>query len=262
MVAATSGGHEGVFHKVARRAVAAGHTAHQGVGRKCDEVVGVGVEDGVDRAVAIDNNRQAVNGAAKVVAQGVGPVHKVVAGLGIGVQHHAVEVGHRVTALHIAGQGVGGQAVDGVLVHGEHGRQGGVAHGAHHQGVERAHQVGVIVIPALEGVAVLGHDGQGVAQEVLHRVGARHGTHRVAVALVVLHGEGYIIYIGVEVDGDDAVTAHQDGDRVAGDLITQSILNTQSNQTVGVAGDMVAGVGLGDDGDRAVGHDGVDCAIA
>ena len=180
----------------------------------------------------------------------------MVAGLGIGTQHHGVEVGHRVAALHIAGEGVQDQAVDGVFVHGEQGQQGGVAHRTDDKGVELAHQDGVGVIPALEAVAVLGGGGQGVGEEVLHRVGAGHGTHRVAVALVVLHGEHYIIYIGVETDAHGAVLGHLDHNSVGNQIIriTQIILSTLS---ILPAGHVVAGQGGGSDAHGAVGHDDV-----
>ena len=166
-------GADGVVHEVLGRAVAARHGAHAlaAVGNGDGQHVGVGVEHGVDHAVAQDLDLQGVGGAQHAVG-GVDPLHEVVARVGRGHEGHGVEIVHRVAAGHAAHQGVGGLAGDDVAVIVEVGREEAVARQGHPVGVR-----GDAVAPLHEVVAVVrrGHDV--VAHEVLGQRIARDGAH-------------------------------------------------------------------------------------
>ena len=135
-VAAVGHGADLVLGEVARGAVSAAHGAEAGAGvsNVDHEDVVVGVIDGIDHAVAHGLDVEGL-GNAKHMTQGVLPAHEVVAAVGNGCQRQAVKVGDGVAAQDITGQSVGGQAADVVLVDGEAGLEGGVAHRREDEGI-------------------------------------------------------------------------------------------------------------------------------
>ena len=246
-VTAVGHGADLVLGEVARGAVGTGHAAEAlalGVHIDHEDVV-VGVIDGIDHAVAHGLDVEGL-GNAEHMTDGVLPAHEVVARVGNGCQRQAVEVGDGVAAQDITGQSVGGQAADVVLVDGEAGLEGGVAHRREDEDIGVAHQHGIGVVPAGEGVAILGLDHEGVVQEVHVTASQAHGAHLLVGAddgtLVFLDGVGYIICIGVEAHTQRAVHGHRD---------THGVID---GVHMAPAVDVVARVGGGNDAHRAVGH--------
>ena len=135
-VTAVGHGADLVLGEVARGAVSAAHGAEAGAGvvNLDNEDVVVGVIDGIDHAVAHGLDVEGL-GNAEHMTDGVLPAHEVVAAVGNGSQRQAVEVGDGVVAQDITGQSVGGQAADVVLVDGEAGLEGGVAHRREDEGI-------------------------------------------------------------------------------------------------------------------------------
>ena len=102
------------------------------------------------------------------------------------------------------------------------------------------------VVPAGEGVAILGLDHEGVVQEVHVTASQAHGAHLLVGAddgtLVFLDGVANIICIGVEAHTQRAVHGHRD---------THGVID---GVHMAPAVDVVARVGGGNDAHRAVGH--------